>query len=81
MADQVLPVLATIQLQLTTTRLSFQPAALDFGQCNLGEKTGVAVAVTNHSRLSQKYGEPAAHHTVGVVTLMPPSVRHCPRCP
>lgn len=56
-AGQVLPVLASIRLQLTTTRLSFQPAAVKFGQCNLGEKTGVPVQLTNHSRLPQKFGE------------------------
>jgi len=52
-----LPVLASIRVQLTSTRISFQPSHLDFGECNLGEKTGVTVQVTNHSTLPQKYGE------------------------
>ncbi|DBA95272.1 TPA: Cilia- and flagella-associated protein 74 [Trebouxia sp. C0006] len=55
-AGQVLPVLASIRVQLTSTRISFQPSHLDFGECNLGEKTGVTVQVTNHSTLPQKYG-------------------------
>ncbi|KAA6423269.1 MAG: flagellar associated [Trebouxia sp. A1-2] len=55
-AGQVLPVLASIRLQLTSTRISFHPSRLDFGECNLGEKTGVTVQVTNHSTLPQKYG-------------------------
>ncbi|DBA92223.1 hypothetical protein WJX77_001787 [Trebouxia sp. C0004] len=55
-AGQVLPVLACIRLQLTSTRISFQPSHLDFGECNLMEKTGVTVQVTNHSTLPQKYG-------------------------
>lgn len=59
-AGQVLPVLANVTMQLTTTRLSFQPASVDFGLCNLGEKTGVTVQLTNHSKLPQKYGRLAA---------------------
>ena len=54
---QVLPVLTSIRLQLTTTRISFQPSQLHFGDCNLAEKTGVSVVVTNHSLLPQKYGK------------------------
>ena len=55
---QVLPVQMTISMQLTSTHISFRPRSVDFGQCNLGENTGVEVQVTNHSLLPQKYGEP-----------------------
>ena len=54
---QVLPVLTSIRLQLTSTRISLQPNHIDFGECNLGEKTGVTVQVTNHSALPQKFGK------------------------
>ena len=54
---QVLPVQMTIRMQLTSTHISFRPRSIDFGQCNLGENTGVKVQVTNHSLLPQKYGE------------------------
>ncbi len=56
-AGQVLPVLTSIRMQLTSTRISFQPSHVDFGECNLGEKTGISVQVTNHSILPQKYGK------------------------
>ena len=55
-AGQVLPVPTSIRMQLTSAHISFQPNDIDFGLCNLGEKTGVCVAVTNHSVLPQKYG-------------------------
>ena len=54
---QLLPVQMSIRMQLTSMHISFRPRSIDFGQCNLGENTGVAVQVTNHSSLPQKYGE------------------------
>ena len=57
---QVLPVQMSIRMQLTSTHISFRPRSIDFGQCNLGENTGVVVQVTNHSSLPQKYGELSA---------------------
>ena len=57
---QVLPVLMSIRMQLTSMHISFRPRSIEFGQCNLGENTGVTVQVTNHSLLPQKYGESSA---------------------
>ena len=54
---QMLPVQMSIRLQLTSTHISCRPRSIEFGQCNLGENTGVQVQVTNHSLLPQKYGE------------------------
>ncbi|KAK9824707.1 hypothetical protein WJX72_012557 [[Myrmecia] bisecta] len=55
-AGQALPVEFRLRVQLTTAAISFSPACLDFGPCNLGEQTGMQVHMTNHSRLPQQFG-------------------------
>lgn len=54
---QTLPVCFKIRVQLTTAEIAVVPAALSFGTCNLAEKTGVQVCLTNRSRLPQQFGE------------------------
>lgn len=54
--DQSLPVPFTLRAQITNTDLLFQPPALDFGDCVMGERTAVKLLVRNPGRLPQTFG-------------------------
>jgi hypothetical protein len=46
----------TVRAQLTTSALRIEPAQVDFGRCNVGETTAVAVTLHNPSALPAPFG-------------------------
>ena len=52
---QTEPLRVTLQAQLTTPALCFEPATLDFGRCLIGETAVAAVQLRNSSALPQTF--------------------------
>ena len=54
--DQVLPVPFSLRARIASPELSFEPEALDFGTCLLGQAVSLPVTLFNRSALPMKYG-------------------------
>ena len=63
---QNLPVPFTLRALLTSSDLTFDPPAVDFGKVALGETSAVKVKITNHARLMQTFGFSELPDTVSV---------------
>ena len=63
---QNLPVPFTLRALLTSSDLTFDPPAVDFGKVALGEVSAVKVKITNRARLMQTFGFSELPDTVSV---------------
>ena len=54
--DQVLPVPFSLRARIASPEVTFEPEALDFGKCLLGQAISLPLTIFNRSALPQKFG-------------------------